>query len=104
MGGVVRRDAFLKKKAGDYTVSRLATGRYAITIPGKSEASGMLLQNSGYLATQPSGNWTGTGTLLQSTNVVLPLSQWTIVPGNPSGTYMVTPATSGPQTFYRLRQ
>ena len=37
-------------------------------------------------------------------NVVLPLSQWTIVPGNPSGTYMVTPATSGPQTFYRLRQ
>jgi hypothetical protein len=37
-------------------VSRLATGRYAITIPGKSETSGMLLlQSSGYLASQPSG-------------------------------------------------
>ena len=56
VGGVVRRDATLKKKVGDCTVSKLATGRYAITIPGKSEANGMLLlQNSGYLANQPAG-------------------------------------------------
>jgi hypothetical protein len=164
----------------------LATGRYALTIPGKTGTNGvLLLQNTGYLATQPVGtsnvvdnsylsyeygstntpanafiietryvdasgggegvvglrdaefnfvyvdflnplappgtvplafnppvlsngqltiSWTGTGTLLQSTNVMLPMAQWTVVPGNPSGSYTVTPATSGPQTYYRLRQ
>jgi hypothetical protein len=56
VGGVVRRDGTLKKQVGTYTASRLAAGRYAITIPGKSEATGMLLlQNSGYLLTQPAG-------------------------------------------------
>jgi hypothetical protein len=49
-------------------------------------------------------SWTGTGTLLQSTNVALPLSQWTTVPGNPTSPYQVTPATAGPRLFYRLRQ
>ena len=48
--------------------------------------------------------WTGTGTLLQSTNVALPMTQWTPVPGNPSGSYTVTPAANGPRTFYRLQQ
>jgi hypothetical protein len=44
------------KGAGSFTLSRLSTGRYALTIPGKSEATGMLLlQNSGYLANQPVG-------------------------------------------------
>ena len=56
MGGVVHPNGSLKKQVGTYTVSKLATGRYAITIPGKSEATGMLLlQNSGYLSSQPSG-------------------------------------------------
>jgi len=56
VGGVVRRDGTLKKQVGGYTVTRLAAGRYAISIPGKSEATGMLLlQNSGYLSPQPSG-------------------------------------------------
>lgn len=56
VGGVVQRNGSLKKQVGTYTVSRLATGRYAITIPGKSEATGMLLlQNSGYLVPQPVG-------------------------------------------------
>lgn len=48
--------------------------------------------------------WTGTGTLLQSTNVTLPMSQWTIVPGNPPSPYQVIPATAGPRIFYRLQQ
>ena len=49
--------------------------------------------------------WTGTGTLLQSTNVALPMSQWTVVPGNPSGSYTVNPSSSGvPHLFYRLQQ
>jgi hypothetical protein len=49
-------------------------------------------------------SWTGVATLLQSTNVALPLSQWTPVPGNPTSPYQVTPATAGPQMFYRLQQ
>jgi hypothetical protein len=49
-------------------------------------------------------SWTGTGTLLQSTNVALPMSQWTTVPGNPTSPYRVTPATAGPRWFYRLKQ
>jgi len=56
VGGVVRRDGTLKKQVGTYTVAKLSTGRYSITIPGKSEATGMLLlQNSGYLVSQPAG-------------------------------------------------
>jgi hypothetical protein len=47
-------------------------------------------------------SWTGTGTLQESTNVALPLSQWTtLTNGSP---YQVTPATSGPRMFYRLMQ
>jgi hypothetical protein len=42
--------------AGTFTLSRLAAGRYALTIPGKTGTNGMLLvQNSGYLANQPIG-------------------------------------------------
>ncbi len=40
--------------AGTFTLTRLSTGRYALTIPGKTGSDGMLvLQNSGYLASQP---------------------------------------------------
>jgi hypothetical protein len=40
--------------AGTFSVQRLSTGRYALTIPGKTGTSGaLLLQNSGYLANQP---------------------------------------------------
>ena len=46
-------------------------------------------------------SWTGTATLLQSTNVALPSSQWTPVPGN--SPFTVTPATGGPLMFYRLQ-
>ena len=50
-------------------------------------------------------SWTGTGTLLESTNVAVPMIQWTPVPGNPSGSYTVTPATNGvPHLYYRLQQ
>ena len=49
--------------------------------------------------------WTGTGTLLESTNVTLPMSQWILVPGSPSGSYTVNPSTNGaPRLFYRLQQ
>jgi hypothetical protein len=41
---------------GNYSIQRLSTGRYALTIPGKTDTDGMLmLLNSGYLATQPDG-------------------------------------------------
>jgi hypothetical protein len=44
------------KGSGTFTVNRLSTGRYALSIPGKAGTNGMLLlQNSGYLATQPAG-------------------------------------------------
>ena len=49
-------------------------------------------------------SWTGTGTLLQTTNVALPMSQWTTVPGHPTSPYQVTPATAGPKIYYRLQQ
>jgi hypothetical protein len=47
-------------------------------------------------------SWSGTATLLQSTNVALPLSQWTTAAT--TSPYQVTPATSGARVFYRLRQ
>lgn len=41
------------KGAGTFTLTRQSAGRYSLTIPGKTEADGMLiLQNSGYHATQ----------------------------------------------------
>ena len=47
-------------------------------------------------------SWTGTGTLLGSTNLALPLSQWTTV--TTASPYVVTPTTNGPRTFYRVKQ
>ena len=42
------------KGAGNFTVSRLSAGRYALTITGKTGNDGaLLLQNAGYLAGQP---------------------------------------------------
>ena len=49
-------------------------------------------------------SWTGTATLLQSTNAALPMSQWTPTPNNPTSPYNVTPAAGGPRSFYRLKQ
>lgn len=44
-------DGSTLKGAGQFTVTRLAAGRYALTIPGKTGSDGVLmLQNSGYLA------------------------------------------------------
>ncbi len=49
-------DGSVFKGAGTFSVQRLATGRYALAIPGKTGSDGMLLlQNSGYLANQPAG-------------------------------------------------
>ncbi len=56
IGGHIRTNGTTIKGAGTFTVSRLSTGRYAVTIPGKTGTNGvLLLQNSGYLANQPSG-------------------------------------------------
>jgi hypothetical protein len=42
--------------AGNYSIQRLSAGRYALTIPGKTDTDGsLMLLNSGYLATQPEG-------------------------------------------------
>jgi hypothetical protein len=47
-------DASTIKGTGSFTVTRLSTGRYALTIPGKTGNDGMLmLQTSGYLVPQP---------------------------------------------------
>ena len=182
IGGHIATNGTTIKGSGSYTIQHLSTGRYALTIPGKTGASGVLmLQNTGYLANQPSGytdvvdngylsyeyggtntpanafiitaygvdisgggegaialrdaefnfvyvdfanpltplasvppafnppvlssgqltiSWTGTGTLLQSTNINLPTSQWTSVTS--TSPYQVTP--NGPRMFYRLQQ
>jgi hypothetical protein len=56
IGGHIRTNGTVAKSAGNFSVSRLSTGRYAVTIPGKTSSSGvLLLQNCGYLASQPSG-------------------------------------------------
>ena len=47
-------------------------------------------------------SWVGTATLVQSTNVAQPLSQWT--PIATTSPYQVVPANGGPRMFYRLRQ
>jgi hypothetical protein len=44
------------KGAGNFSLQRLATGVYALTIPGRSDTNGVLmLENCGYLASQPAG-------------------------------------------------
>jgi hypothetical protein len=44
------------KGAGNYTLTRLSTGRYSLSIPGKTDTNGtLMLINSGYLANQPPG-------------------------------------------------
>jgi hypothetical protein len=57
-------------------------------------------------ATVSGGNvtvsWTGLGRLMESSDITLPVSQWTPVAGNPSSPY-VTPAAAG-QKFYRIVQ
>lgn len=41
---------------GSYSLTRLSVGRYALTIPGKTDTNGaLMLLNSGYLAQQPAG-------------------------------------------------
>jgi hypothetical protein len=55
VGGQVRGATGAKvQSAGEFTVSRLEAGRYAIEIPDKAGTNGMLLlQNAGYLASNP---------------------------------------------------
>ncbi len=54
VGGHIRGNGTVAKSAGNFTISRLSTGRYALTVTGKTGSDGALfLQNSGYLATQP---------------------------------------------------
>lgn len=54
IGGHIRTNGTVVKGAGNFSVSRLAAGRYAVTIPGKTGSDGaLLLQSAGYLASQP---------------------------------------------------
>ncbi|MCX6928610.1 MAG: hypothetical protein NT154_36175 [Verrucomicrobia bacterium] len=56
VGGHIATNGTKIKGAGNFAITRLSTGRYALTIPGKTGADGaLLLQNTGYLATQPPG-------------------------------------------------
>jgi hypothetical protein len=45
----------------------------------------------------------GLGILLQSTNVALPMAQWTPVVTNPAMPYVITINTGTPAMFYRAR-
>ncbi len=55
VGGHIRGTTGEKLKAvGEFSVTRLAAGRYALELPGKIATGGMLLlQNAGYLASNP---------------------------------------------------
>jgi len=56
IGGHIATNGSTLKGAGGFTVTRLSAGRYALAIPGKTGTNGvLLLQNTGYLAKQPSG-------------------------------------------------
>jgi hypothetical protein len=46
--------------------------------------------------------WSGTGTLLQSSNPALPLAQWTTAAT--VSPFQVTPVAGAPHMFYRLKQ
>ncbi|MEI2723317.1 MAG: hypothetical protein V9H26_07175 [Verrucomicrobiota bacterium] len=51
IGGI---EGFPLKSAGTFSIQKIGVGRYALTIPGKTGADGViLLQNSGYLGSQP---------------------------------------------------
>ena len=56
VGGHIATNGTKIKGAGNFSITHLSTGRYALTIPGKTGTNGvLLLQNTGYLANQPSG-------------------------------------------------
>jgi hypothetical protein len=51
IGGHIRTNGTVAKSAGTFTMSKLSTGRYALSIPGKTGTNGvLLLQTAGYLA------------------------------------------------------
>jgi len=52
--------------------------------------------------TLPWNSYQNSGTILESTNLALPLSKWTPVPGNPNP--LVVPLNAAPKMFYRLSQ
>lgn len=61
VGGKVAANGSKAAGAGNFSVARASTGRYEITIPGKTAKDGMLLlQNAGYL---PGGTVTDDGVL-----------------------------------------
>jgi hypothetical protein len=56
IGGHIATNGSTVKGVGAFSVTHLSTGRYALTIPGKTGTNGvLLLQNTGYLASQPDG-------------------------------------------------
>ena len=56
IGGHIATNGSTIKATGTFSVTHLSTGRYALTIPGKTGTNGvLLLQNTGYLANQPTG-------------------------------------------------
>lgn len=53
-GRVIGSTGVAAKSTGTFTLTRLAAGRYELSLPGKTGTNGMLLlQNAGYLASQP---------------------------------------------------
>ena len=54
VGGHVLRTGSVEHGVGTFSVSRLSAGRYAVTIPGKTDLDGaLMLQAVGYLTNQP---------------------------------------------------
>ena len=68
-------------------------------VPGP--AFGQISVSNGQLTIHWS-SYQNSGILLQTTNLALPLSQWTPVPGNPNP--LVVPVNAAPKMFYRLSQ
>ncbi len=56
IGAHIATNGTVIKGAGSFSVAHVTNGVYAITIPGKTAANGvLLLQNTGYLTPQPAG-------------------------------------------------
>jgi hypothetical protein len=56
IGAHVATNGATIKGAGNFSLTHLSTGHYALTIPGKTGTNGvLLLQNTGYLVNQPTG-------------------------------------------------
>jgi hypothetical protein len=106
---------FLYKEPGSATVDDIGIWRQALTplqvaqIESAGRTSGRSFntvgpQNVTITVTRSGGNIVlsyPSGTLLQSTNARLPMSQWTAVPGASAPSFTVTPSGAG--NYYRVQ-